>query len=463
MLLFVLVGGVFAAAEIALVSLRESQVKALAERGRRGETVARLAEDPNRFLAAVQVGVTVAGFLSAAFGAATLAGELEPVLRGWGLGRALAAGLSLVVVTIAISYVSLVFSELAPKRLALQRAEGFALGLAPLLDRIATLSRPVIWLLSRSTDAVVRLLGGDPSAGRESITQEELRDLVAAHESLSKDERQLIDEVFAAGERQVREVLVPRTEVDFLDAALPVARAAEIVAGQPHSRYPVVRGSHDDVVGFVHVRDLLGPTAKRNARVGDVAREVKLLPATKRVLPALSEMRRERHHLAIVVDEYGGTAGIVTLEDLVEELIGDIRDEYDVATAGSRHLRGGDIEVDGLLNLDEFAEVTGIELPDGPYETVAGFVLATLGHLPAAGELVEAEGHRLTVTELDGRRVARLRVTAAPAAPPAEGTSAEVSPPEVPPAQVPPGAPSAGAAADGAPGDGRAAGEALRQ
>jgi putative hemolysin len=327
-LLLIAIGGVFAAAEMALVSLRESQVRSLAHRGRRGAKVAKLTADPNRFLAAVQVGVTLAGFLSAAFGAATLADDLAPVLTGWGVAQGVADTIALIGVTLVISYFSLVLGELAPKRLALQRAEGFALAVAPTLDRIATLSRPVIWLLSRSTDVAVRLLGGDPFARREAMTEEELRDLVAGHETLGTDERRLIEEVFAAGERQLRELLVPRTEVDFLDASMPVFKAVKIALANPHSRYPVVRGSHDHVVGFVHVRDLFDPElSRRSVRVGDLSREVKLLPVTKRVLPALSEMRREGHHLAIVIDEYGGTAGIVTLEDLVEELVGDIRDE----------------------------------------------------------------------------------------------------------------------------------------
>jgi putative hemolysin len=192
-----------------------------------------------------------------------------------------------------------------------------------------------------------------------------------------------------------------------------------VVADLPHSRYPVVRGGADDVVGFVHVRGLFGPAAHATgARVGDLAREVAQLPGTKRVLPALSELRRAGMHLAIVVDEYGGTAGIVTLEDIVEELVGDIRDEYDAESQASRRLGGGDLEVEGLLNLDDFEDEAGFALPDGPYETVAGYVLASLGHIPAIGESVEVAGHRITVSEKDGRRVSRLRV--AQLAPPAD-------------------------------------------
>jgi putative hemolysin len=220
-----------------------------------------------------------------------------------------------------------------------------------------------------------------------------------------------VTEVFDAGKRQIREVLVPRTEVEFLPASLPLADAAEIVADASHSRFPVYQESYDDVIGFVHARDLLdGRTQTPGMRVGEICRPVKQLPISKTVLSALSEMRRDRAHLAIVVDEYGGTAGIVTLEDLVEELIGDIQDEYDSDEARPRQLQGGQVEVDGLLNLDEFAEQTGLVLPEGPYETVAGYLLADLGHLPAEGESVVVAGRRLTVTQLDGRRIARVRV-----------------------------------------------------
>jgi putative hemolysin len=417
--LLIFIGGFFAAAEMALVSIRESQVKALAQdpkRARRADRVAKLHRDPNRFLAAVQIGVTLAGFLSAAVGGATLADDLAPTLEDWGVPERLSGTIALVGITLIISYFSLVLGELAPKRVALQRAEGLSLFVAPVLDRLATLSRPIIRLLSASTNVAVRLVGADPRAGREEITEEELRDLVAGHRTLGERERELIDEVFAAGDHQIREVMVPRTEVEFVDASTPVFKAVKAAMAKPHSRYPVVRGSHDDVLGFVHVRDLFDPElAGRSVRVGDVARDVMLLPATKRVLPALSEMQREGQHLAIVVDEYGGTAGIVTLEDLVEELVGDITDEYDIrGQLPARRLGTGDLEIAGLLNLEDFTEETGISLPEGPYETVAGFVISRLGHVAEVGDKVEIDGYRLTVIECDGRRIARLRVSALP-------------------------------------------------
>ena len=408
---FMVIGGLFAGAEMALVSLREGQIRSLAERGRRGQTVARLASEPNRFLSAVQVGVTFAGFMSAAFGAATLADQLQPVLVGWGVPDKLSDVVALVVVTLIISYFSIVLSELAAKRLALQRTMGIALAVAPTVDRIAKISKPLIWLLSVSTNAVVRLLGGDPAAGREQMSDEELRQLVSTHETLSDEERRIVEDVFSAGDRQLREVMVPRTEVDFLDASLPVAKAAALVSHQPHSRYPVIRASSDDILGVVHVRDLFdSEQTTRSVRIGELVRQTLLLPGTRGVLSAMADMRRQGVHLAIVVDEYGGTAGIVTLEDLVEELIGDIRDEYDLQQSVTTRLRGGDIELDGLVNLEDFQEETGLMLPDGPYETVAGFIIARLGHLPAVGEHTMVEGHRLSVLSLDGHRVDRIRV-----------------------------------------------------
>ena len=419
-LVLILIEGLFVAAEIALVSLRESQVRGLAETGRRGAAVAKLVSDPNRFLAAVQIGVTSTALLSSAFGAVTLSEEAKRALvHNTGFGSGAASAIGIIGVTLLISFVTLVLGELAPKRLSLQRTEKAALFFGPPLNRVASFFRPVIWLLSKSTDGVVRLLGGDPEARREPISEEELRGLVAAHESLTTDERRLIDDVFAAGERSIGEVMVPRTEVTFLEGSMPVSKAARVAADSPHSRYPVVGRDHDDVLGFVHIRDLLLPEVRhdRDRTIATLAREVKRMPGSKHVLAAMSEMRREGHHLAIVIDEYGGTDGIVTLEDLIEEVVGDIRDEYDADVAEARRLAGGEVEVDGKLNLDEVAEIAGVELPEGPYATLGGFVMAELGRLPKAGDVVEHDGTRLTVVRTEGRRAARVRVTPS-AAPP---------------------------------------------
>ena len=407
-----IVGAVFVAAETALITLRESQVSRLAEtKGRRGRRLAKLVEDPNRFLAAGQVGVTLAGFISAAYGEKRLAPIIVPKLEDLGLSRGSAETVSFIGSTILVAYLALVFAELTPKRLALQHSERYALFLAGPIDVMAKIFSPFIKLLSASTDLVVRILGGNPDAKKEKISGEELRGMVAMHQDLTHAERELIDDVFDAGEREIREIMIPRTEVAFLDADLPVFKAVKIVADKPHSRYPVTDDSEDDVIGFVHVRDLLDPEIReRSIRVGDLVRDVARLPGTKQVIPALTDMRATSAHMAIVVDEYGGTAGIITMEDLVEELIGDIRDEYDTDASEGVIPPGKDVVVDGLLNLDAFFDETRLELPEGPYDTAAGFMAAELGRIPMVGDEITTELGSLTVIEMDGRRVSRIRV-----------------------------------------------------
>jgi putative hemolysin len=407
-LLFVLVGGVFAGTEIALVSLREGQLDQLERRGGRGARVAAVARDPNRFLAAVQIGVTVAGFFSAAYGASTLAPDVAPALEGLGLPEDAADTVALVLLTLLIAYLSLVLGELVPKRIALQRSAGVAVLVGPPLDRFATLMRPVVWFLSVSTNAVVRLFGGDPHAVSEDMSEEELRYLVDQHQGLGDSERAILVDVFDAADRSLREVMRPRADVTTLPGASSVTEVLEVVRVSPYSRYPVVGDNADDVRGFLHVRDLLD--ADPDALVSDLAREISFLPATNRVLPTLTAMRRDRNHIAVVVDEYGGTDGIVTLEDLVEELIGEIDDEYDppradVATTG----------IDAGLTIEEFEERTGVPMTDGPYETAAGFVLERLGRIAEVGDRVPVdEEHVVVVTEVDGNRITRVRLVSTP-------------------------------------------------
>lgn len=408
--LFIALGSIFVAAEIALISLREGQVKALAERGRSGRRVAELASHPNRFLAAAQVGVTLCGFLSAAFGADQLGNYLIPALEDLGLSEGLSSALSLVLLTIVIAYFSLVFGELVPKRLALQNSERVALAVATPISFTARIFQPLIWLLSHSSDLILRAFGIDPKSSRSEISEEELVDLVTGHKALTEEERDIVEEVFNASERQVHEVMVPRTEVDFLEANLTIGEAIASAKDKAHSRYPVVRGSSDEVVGFIHVRDLLD--APETKTVLDIVRPIIFLPGTKGVLPSLSELRAQRQQIAIVLDEYGGTDGIVTLEDLVETLIGDIHDEYDDHGGEiSNVAKSQDLEIDGLISLDDLADQAGINLPEGPYETLSGFVMHELGRIPEIGDEVAVSGARILVQTLEGKRAGILRLT----------------------------------------------------
>ena len=411
--LLVALGGLFVAAEIALISLRESQIKQMASKGKRGAKVAHLASNPNRLLGAVQIGVTVSGFLSAALGAERLGDYVIPWLESLNLSNSAARAISLVGLTFVIAYFSLVFGELVPKRLALSRTEQIALNFAGLIDLTAKLFRPIIWFLSHSTNFIVRIFGIDPDEKRSAMSEEELLDLVAGHAALTDEERDIVEEVFNASERQIHEVMVPRTEVDFFDASLTVGKAINLAIDKAHSRYPVVRGSTDEVIGFIHVRDLLDNTlVSTGGKIQELVRNVMFLPGTKGVLPALTEMRNQRQHLAIVLDEYGGTDGIVTLEDLVECLIGDIRDEYDGDEEEiTLETRTGDFEVDGLVSIEDLIDDSGIEILEGPYETASGFVMHFLGRIPVVGDVVNVNGIRIAVLTMEGKRAGRLLIS----------------------------------------------------
>lgn len=400
------------AAEIALISLRESQIKQMAGTGRRGARVAALTASPNRFLAAIQVGITVFGFLSAAIGAERLGRYLIPFLEDLGLRTSAAELVSLIGLTLIIAYISLIIGELTPKRIAIVRAVPIALASAGVVEVIARLFRPIIWLLSKSTDLLVRAAGVDPKAAREQMSEEELIDLLSGHHAFTHAEKEIVEEVFEASDRQIHSIMVPRTEVDFLDSELTVGQAVKIIIETGHSRYPVVKGSFDDIIGFINVRDLLDPQLyERQTRIGDLVRTIEFIPGTRELLPVLSKMRADGSHIAIVVDEYGGTDGIITLEDLVEQFVGDIRDEYDHHEIDEvREGNVGEFHIDGLTNLSEASNEINYQFPEGPYESIGGLVTHKLGRIAEVGDAIELEGCQLLVESVEGKRPAMLRV-----------------------------------------------------
>jgi putative hemolysin len=244
------------------------------------------------------------------------------------------------------------------------------------------------------------------------MSEEELLDLLTGHARLTEQEREIVEEVFLAGDRQVHEVMLPRTEVDFLDSNTPISQAIKTIIESGHSRYPVVKGSFDEIVGFIHIRDLLDPNLReRQVRVGDLVREALFMPGTKGLLPALTEMRAAGQHLAIVVDEYGGTDGIVTLEDIVEEFIGQIRDEYDGDEINEvQPGRTGEYHFDGLTSLGDVLDETGIEFIDGPYETVGGFLMHQLGRIPEVGDKISQPNAEFEIESIEGKRAGKIRM-----------------------------------------------------
>ncbi|BFU43068.1 hemolysin family protein [Krasilnikovia sp. MM14-A1004] len=410
-LVLVLVNAVFSGSEMALVSLRDSQVQRLERTSRRGRVLARLARDPNRFLATIQIGITLAGFLASAFAAVSLA---EPLIEPLSFLGAAARPTAIVLVTVVLTFVTLVFGELAPKRIAMQRTEGWSLLVARPLDVLSAISRPVVWLLSVATDVTVRLAGADPKAQREEVTTEEIRDMVAARQEFSAEQRTIISGAFEIADRILREILVPRRDVQTLPTGTEAHLALRMLMDAGHSRAPVVGPAGlDDVLGVVHLRDLIDARGTADA----VARPGLFLPETLRVSDALRQLRAERQQLAMVVDERGAIDGIITMEDLVEEIVGEIYDETDRDVQAVVREPDGALLLPGSFPIHDLPDIGfDASTPDeGDYTTVAGMVLAALGHIPTEpGEVVTCPQFTVEVVEVTGRAITRIRLRPLP-------------------------------------------------
>ena len=412
-LVLVLVNAAFSGSEMALVQLRESQVQRLERQSRRGRVLGRLTRDPNRFLATIQIGITLAGFLASAAAAVSLS---QPLVEPLGFLGAAAQPTAIVLVTIVLTFVTLVLGELAPKRIAMQRTEGWALLIARPLDILSMISRPAVWLLGKSTDLVVRLAGGDPKAQREEVTTEEIRDMVAAQQDFSVEQRTIISGAFEIADRILREILVPRRDVLSLPTGTKAHEALRMLIDGGHSRAPVVGPAGlDDVIGVVHLRDLVDATGPVDA----LARPGLFLPETLRVSDALRQVRAERQQLAMVVDERGAIDGIITMEDLVEEIVGEIYDETDRDVQAVVHEPDGALLMPGSFPIHDLPDIgfdaNGHE--EGEYTTIAGMVLAVLGHIPTApGEVVSLPQFTAEVVEVTGRAITRIRLRALPRA-----------------------------------------------
>ncbi|MCC6238412.1 MAG: HlyC/CorC family transporter [Dehalococcoidia bacterium] len=413
-LVLVLVNAAFAGSEIAILTLREGQLQRMRERGLPGRIVARLAEQPTQFLATIQIGITLAGFLASATAAVSLSEEVVPYLAA--LGRA-AEPVAILLVTLVLTFVTLVVGELSPKRLAMQRAEPWALAAAIPLAGVALFARPAVWLLSKATDLLVRLAGGDPTARRDVITQEELEDLITSRVWFSPAQQRIIEGAIEGGERTLREILVPRVDVVAFPASMPASDAIGRFVASGHTRAPVYEGEAglDGVTGVVHVLDLLD--SDRPLR--EFIRPVATLPESARVIEALRQMQRERQRMAVVASEHGGVEGIVTTEDLVEELVGEIFDEFDRNLISVVREPSGAMLLDGGYPIHDLVDV-GVELPEGEYATVGGLVMDQLGRIPEPGDRFVLNGWDVEVLRMDGLAVDQVRVRRATPEEPSE-------------------------------------------
>lgn len=404
-IVLVAINAVLSGSEIALISLREPQLARFDERGGAGRTVARLARDPNRFLATIQIGITLAGFMASAVAAVSLA---KPIVGWFSWAGDAAETLAIVAITIVLSFLTLVFGELAPKRLALQKPERWALAVGRPLHWFSVAMTPVVAVLSASTDLIVRIFGGEPGSARGEVAVEELKEMILGNAHLAEHHHEVLLGAVEVAERAVVEVMTPRRYVRSLDCGASVSEALDEMIDSGFSRLPVTEsdGNLDTALGVVSLPDLV--SAGTTLPIRDLVRDAQALPESLPVLDALRSLQSARQQLAFVIDEHGGIEGIVTIEDLVEEMVGEIYDEYDRDVATARRDADGHYVVPGRFPVHDLVDLD-IDVPAGEYTTVGGLVLSAARDLPESGDVVTVADWRITVLEVDGNTIAAVR------------------------------------------------------
>jgi len=415
--LLIVLNGFFVAAEFALIRVRRTRIDQLVEEGHRGaRRVRKLVAKPGRFLAVIQIGITFVGFLAAAFAGATIVDDLERLLAGIPIIGAQAGLIALLLVTALVSLLTIVFGELVPKAIALAHADRLALIFAGPIDFLGRLLNPLVWLLTTLTGAITRLFGISDQQ-QDRITAEELMILVERGSEqgvIEAEEQQMIGAVLELGEQRIHEVMVPRIDIKALPSTAPLDEIVETIVREGHSRIPMFEETIDNVIGILYAKDLL-PYLARNEMpaIPAILRTPLFVPESISVDDLLHTFQRRKVHIAIVLDEYGGTAGLVTIEDLIEEIVGEIQDEYDVEEPMIEAISDGEARIDGRASIDDLAEHFGIAL-DGAdreqYDTVGGLIYHEIGGVPIVGDTVEVDGLTLTVETTDGRRVGKVLV-----------------------------------------------------
>jgi len=411
----ILLNGLFVAGEYGLVTARRTRIRELDEEGdRRAHAVLKVVGDPPRFIAAMQLGVTGTSLAIGALGEPVLANVLDPVF---------AAVASFVIAFLIITFLHVVVGELMPKAIALGYSERVALALASPVRGFFVLFHPLVWVLQRATEIGLRLLGVEPPPAEGSVHSEaELKMLLersTEEGEIEQDEREMLYKVFDFADKEVSDVMVPRPQVVALSIDLPPEECLKAAMEAPYTRYPVYRESLDTVIGILHIRDLFRAANEvggfERVDVETLLRPAHVVPETKDLAALLHEFRRTKEHMAIVVDEYGAMEGIATLEDLLEEIVGEIEDEFDLPDESVERLADGRIRIDGTFSIDDFNEEFAVALPDEDYHTMGGIVFGVLGRAPERGDEVLLDGLRFTVLEVEGTRIDRLEVEFLPA------------------------------------------------
>ena len=415
-LLLTIANGYFSMSESALVAAKRAVLEHDAEEGdKRAKAALDLSADSSQFLAAIQVAITLVGFFSAMVASTTLSDPLAQWAISLGAPAGICTAAAPIVITVVVSYVSIVVGELVPKRIALSNAENVAKSVAGFLAGFSRVARPLVWLTSASANGLAKLLGIKSADDRQEVSEEEIRYMVTDADELSDKEKSMIHEIFELGDSVAREVMVPRVDMTAVEDTETLGDVLNLMRRTGYSRIPVYHEDIDRMVGVAHIKDLLGPIVDDDASsraVRDFVREPIFVPDTKDIIPLLSEMQSSHDQMAIVVDEYGGTAGLITIEDIVEEVVGEIEDEFDPDNKYLTRLSDREWLVDGRFSIDDALEL-GWPIEDSDeYETVAGFILELADSVPEPGEVFEVQGYQFRVQSMRGRRIALLRVTA---------------------------------------------------
>jgi putative hemolysin len=422
-LLLILINGYFSMSEMALINARRAILQQQIEEGsrdqsRRAQKVVKLAQDSDRLLATIQIAITLVSFGASAVAATSFSEPIAAWLKSFDIAwlSAISTGLALTLITLLISYVSLIIGELVPKRIALSNAERMAMSVAGPIAIFERLASPIVTFLSASTNAVARVFGIKSTVDRQGVSEDEIKYLVTEQDTLLDEEKRMIHEIFDLGDTVAREVMTPRVDMISIEDDATVKQAVDRMRGTGFSRVPVFHEVPDRIVGIAMVKDLLVPLIedREDDPITDYMRDPVFVPETKDILPLLGELQTSHQQIAIVVDEYGGTAGIITVEDIVEEIVGDISDEYDPDNKYQTQLSEREWLIDGRLPTDDAIKLGLPVEEDEDYETIAGWLLDTIDGVPRVGDSFDIEGYAFKVQSMRRNRISMLRVTKLP-------------------------------------------------
>lgn len=418
LVLLIALNAFFAASEIALISLNENKLRYMAEEGnKKASQLLKILGDPSKFLATIQIGITLAGFLASAFAADTFAEPLVELIKKTQIpvSETVLKNIAVIFITLVLSYFTLIFGELVPKRLAMKKTETISFFVVSPLIALSTVTSPFVKLLSVSTNFVVRLFGIDPAAEEEMVTEEEIRMLVDVGEekgAIDENEREMINNIFEFDNKEVCDIMTHRTEIVGIPITASIKEIMDIVKEAKFTRYPVYEENIDDIIGILNIKDFIQLTEDRNDFcLKNIIRQPYYVPSSKKADELFRELQSTKTHMAVVIDEYGGTAGIVTIEDLLEEIVGNIFDEYDEEEKEFEKLDENTFIISGVTSLDQVTEVLDVDLPVDDYDTLSGFIIGQLGRIPEEGETPEVEFEEIVfkVEKVEEKRIARVK------------------------------------------------------